>query len=242
MIDNQSPISSSECFEKLKDIYNMSFNKNSFRLFYNLFSTMLNQYGYKTSSNCVLDIGKKFEKNIGRIVKPGGGGSKGAAFERQICKILSLWISNNEHEDVFWRSPLSGGRFTVSSKKSNSNIKHSGDVSITDTKGQKLIDKFNIELKFYKSLNIEGLIFNTKSGIRSFWDQTLRDSRLSKKLPMLIAKQNTKNPLLILNSDGVKFFKRKKCNIGVISVINDIDMHISDFYSELKNIDPKIFK
>jgi len=33
---------------------------------------------------------------------------KGSSFERQICKELSLWWSDGEDPDVFWRSPGSG--------------------------------------------------------------------------------------------------------------------------------------
>ena len=50
-------------------------------------------------------------------MRKGGGKAKGSSFERLICKELSLWITGGEHQDVFWRSAMSGGRSTVAMKK-----------------------------------------------------------------------------------------------------------------------------
>ena len=37
-------------------------------------------------------------------MRSGGGKQKGSAFEREICKKLSLWFTENERDDIFFRS------------------------------------------------------------------------------------------------------------------------------------------
>jgi len=51
-------------------------------------------------------------------MRKGGGKAKGASFERDICRRLSLWVSAGKQEDVFWRSAMSGGRSTVADSSS----------------------------------------------------------------------------------------------------------------------------
>jgi hypothetical protein len=71
------------------------------------------------------------------------GSKKGTPYERQICKLLSLWWTNGEKEDVFWRTSNSGGRATVRGSLKNQH----GDVTATDPIGLPLIEKVLIEVK-----------------------------------------------------------------------------------------------
>ena len=45
-----------------------------------------------------------------------GKSQKGGAWEREFSKYLSLWITEGERDDVFWRSSQSGGRATQRAK------------------------------------------------------------------------------------------------------------------------------
>ena len=73
--------------------------------------------------------------------------AKGSSFEREICKQLSLWWTDNERDDVFWRTSGSGARATTR-RKNNIRTKYEyGDVAFTDPIGQPLMDAFLIELK-----------------------------------------------------------------------------------------------
>jgi hypothetical protein len=72
---------------------------------------------------------------------------KGSSFERRICKTLSLWWTDGQRDDVFWRSSNSGGRATIRSRKSKGTFGQYGDVQATDPIGQPLIDLCTIELK-----------------------------------------------------------------------------------------------
>jgi len=73
--------------------------------------------------------------------------SKGSAFERDVCKQLSLWWTHNERDDVFWRTSTSGARATTRRKAGLSTFGQYGDVQATDPIGQPLIDMFIIEIK-----------------------------------------------------------------------------------------------
>ena len=61
--------------------------------------------------------------------RPGYGKQKGSGFERTICHELSMWISHGKHDDLFWRSSMSGGRATVMFKKGGQNRTQNGDIT-----------------------------------------------------------------------------------------------------------------
>lgn len=73
--------------------------------------------------------------------------SKGAAFEREVCKQLSLWWTHGESDAVFWRSSGSGARATTRMKQNKKTPYEYGDVSFTDPIGKPFIDYFLVELK-----------------------------------------------------------------------------------------------
>lgn len=75
------------------------------------------------------------------------GSRKGAAFERAICRKLSLWWTRNLRDDVFWRTSQSGGRATERAKKGQSTFGQFGDIAANDPIGKPLLDCFTWELK-----------------------------------------------------------------------------------------------
>ena len=72
---------------------------------------------------------------------------KGSSFERQVCNQLSLWWSQGERTDLFWRTANSGGRATVRAKRGEKTRSHYGDICATDPDAQILIDTICLELK-----------------------------------------------------------------------------------------------
>ena len=132
--------------------------------------------------------------------------AKGSGFERVICHELSLWISQGEHDDLFWRSSLSGGRATVMFKKGGKNRTQCGDITAIHPDGNPLTDKFLISCKFYRELKIEGTVLGNKGGLRSFWEECVEEAQRHGKFPMLIAKQNNTAPFICLNGVGMAFF------------------------------------
>lgn len=129
--------------------------------------------------------------------------AKGSEFERVVCRQLSLWLSRGLRDDLFWRSAASGARATVRFRKGFSNRTQTGDISAIDPQGSRLTDRFMVECKFYRDLNLKGLFDkDKKEGFSSFWDKCQQDAEKASKLPMLVAKQNQARALVGLNLNG----------------------------------------
>lgn len=73
--------------------------------------------------------------------------SKGSAFERELCKLLSKWWTGDARDDVFWRSSQSGGRATQRAKQGLRTHGSYGDIAAVDPIGEPLLKVFTIELK-----------------------------------------------------------------------------------------------
>jgi hypothetical protein len=73
--------------------------------------------------------------------------AKGSAFERDICRRLSLWFSGGKRDDVYWRTSTSGGRATCRAKKGKSTFGQYGDICATHPKGAPLTRVIAFELK-----------------------------------------------------------------------------------------------
>lgn len=125
------------------------------------------------------------------------GKAKGSAFERQVCKELSLWITAGKREDCLWRSAMSGGRATVGRRAGKQHDHHAGDISATSPEGHQLTDRWYIECKFYKDLAIKAALLEGKGTLAQFWRETCEQASHYNKMPMLIAKQNNTRTLLL---------------------------------------------
>lgn len=125
------------------------------------------------------------------------GKQKGSAFERDVCKALSRWVSGGEKEDLFWRSAMSGGRATVGRKKGQEHARHAGDISATSPEGHVLTDKWYVECKFYKDLAIQSALLKGIGKLASFWREACEQATHYKRMPMLIAKENM-SPCIVL--------------------------------------------
>lgn len=133
-------------------------------------------------------------------MKSGGGKQKGSAFERKICKALSLWVSRGKDEDLFWRSAMSGGRATVARRKGTNLARQAGDITATAPEGHQLTDVFFIECKNVKTLGVTNFVYNRGSPIRGFWDVACEQADKHGREPMLIAKENHGITLVLVAS------------------------------------------
>ncbi len=134
-------------------------------------------------------------------MRKGGGKGKGSSFERETCVKLSRWISDGKHEDLLWRSAMSGGRSTVASKLGKRLAAQAGDITAIHPLGQPLIKHFLIECKHYRSLDFEGLITG-KGQLVNFWQVALKQAAIYNKQPILIAKQNRFPTVICMTREG----------------------------------------
>jgi len=124
--------------------------------------------------------------------------AKGSDFERQICKMLSLWVSKGERPDVFWRTAMSGGRATVHRKRGTL-YRQSGDICSVSLEGHGLTDTFYFELKNYKNLDILSFLLKDRGQLSVFWKRAKEEARYYRLRPVLILKQNFLPVLVVVN-------------------------------------------
>lgn len=125
------------------------------------------------------------------------GKAKGSGYERDICKMLTEWVSGKTKPYIWWRSPSSGALATITAQ--NPNL--TGDIIAVTPEGNFLTDKFSIEVKTgYPSSSFTKFFSGVKNNeIADFWKQACKDSLQSKKEPMLIFKQDRREPLIFIN-------------------------------------------
>lgn len=129
---------------------------------------------------------------------PGKGKAKGSAFEREVCKRLSLWVTNGKSEDVFWRSAMSGGRATVGARKGKDLRRQAGDITAVAPEGHSLTERYYIECKHVKQLRIDRFIVTETGPLADFWKVAKREAERHGRIPMIIARQNQMPTLVLL--------------------------------------------
>ncbi len=111
--------------------------------------------------------------------------SKGGQWERDFCRLLSLWWSKGEDRDIFWRTASSGGMATI-----NKNLPTQvGDVTYMKPEGQLLIDNFVFELKHYSYKGLDFLpLLDYKGNIFEWWVKLCKEAEQYNKIPFLVIK------------------------------------------------------
>lgn len=142
-------------------------------------------------------------------MRAGGSQSKGAYFERRICKELSKWVSNNytyARDDLFWRSAMSGGRATIGKKQGEQREAQEGDISAlggdsAESKlAAKLMSKVVIECKSLKDYKLAKFVLTAEGPLADAMDQA-RCNDL--KTPLVFAKANCMPTIII---SDMRFF------------------------------------
>jgi hypothetical protein len=161
--------------------------------------------------------------------------SKGGSFEGEVCKKLSMWVSNGIDGDIFWRADASGGRFTTHRKNGKNGIlSQVGDITYRKDEGKTLIEMFCIEAKtgYAKKTTVkEGkritnwcILDNLDSRQETpqfiqFWKQVEKNAKETNKHPILIFRRLNKN---ILISFPIDIFLKLKFNF-LNNIITFID-------------------
>jgi len=139
--------------------------------------------------------------------------SKGAEFERKISKQLSLWWSNGERDDIFWRSQQSGGRATIRRKKELTTANQEGDLTAMHPMGQPLIDLISIELKCgYPEFTIEGILNRTrltKPILRLFIEQCEKEISKGRPYWWLIVRQHLRAEIILFDTPFRQWLRRE---------------------------------
>lgn len=176
---------------------------------------------------------------------------KGSQFEREICKLFSLWWTKGKRDDVFWRTSNSGGRATVRSRQGRQTFGQCGDIQATDPIGQPFIDQFSIELKRgYPGTNIATLLDKPDGAaiqpFEKFIEQAIVDHKKAKSHSwLLIVKRDRRKPIVYMPWKVFKKFKTHVMTYSYITYIghNKKKRRIAAFQLEdFLKINPKHFK
>jgi hypothetical protein len=155
-------------------------------------------------------------------MRAGGGKSKGAGFERVVCKLLSLWISKGKRKDCFWRSAMSGGRATLGKKRGEDLAHQAGDICAVHPMGHALTDSYFIECKRIRDAQWDRFLFG--GGILArFWKIAVKQAVDHDRWPMLIVQQNRGEALVILLREHLLYFK---IDFTELKVFPDLDVVI----------------
>jgi hypothetical protein len=135
-------------------------------------------------------------------LKPGSSPKKGGNYERDICKKLSLWWTNGEDDNIFWRTSSSGARATQRTKRGKKTFGGYGDITAVDPRGQPLLDKFVFSLKNGYSRGSRGQQIDILHTLDKLPNQKTvpKFIRFWKEIAKL-ANDNNKSPLLIFKRD-----------------------------------------
>ena len=130
------------------------------------------------------------------------GKVKGGAFEREVATKLSLWFSEGEREDIFYRSHSSGARFTSRKKSDKDTAYQSGDITCSDPIGEPLINKWSVECKTgYGKWDVLDYIEGKVKRFRlsEFWEQACKDAE--RKEPILIFRRKGKGVCVCIRTE-----------------------------------------
>jgi hypothetical protein len=148
---------------------------------------------------------------------------KGGAFEREISKEFSQWLTDGKMDDAVWHTSGSGGRATQR-KKNNNEVKRydHGDLRPDHECTNFFFDIFNVELKtgYAKITKKKGQktitmwsfndLIDSKQDtpiFNSFWEQCCTDSISSKREPLLIFRRTQRTACIAMNDYIFESFK-----------------------------------
>ena len=143
---------------------------------------------------------------------------KGSAWERDISRFISKWMSGQDKELYCWRSPGSGAVATINL----GNKAISGDLIPLKPEASKFFDIFSIECKNgYPGADPFKCITSSKGDdLRDFWIQACRDADKAEKLPMLIFKKKgvRGNPFVGVTFNGACRFMNMKQGMSLPNI------------------------
>lgn len=141
-------------------------------------------------------------------MKKGAGANKGSSFEREICKELSLWWTDGDRDDIFWRTAGSGGRATNRMKRGLSTSGAYGDIMAVDASGADLLRLVCFELKRgYGQWCVLDAVDrrpgSKPSMVESFWMQASRSALDANARYAVVIFRRDQKQTMIMSSEGL---------------------------------------
>ena len=173
-------------------------------------------------------------------MRPGGGQSKGAAYEREVCARLSLWVSGGKQQDIFWRSAMSGGRANLQQrrKKAGEFSAQAGDIVATHWDGHFFLSKFCMDTKHWADFEIDAPAFGKKDGAFVVaWEKLCEEAARFGKWPMLVGKENRHGEFAAVSVAGLAWLRgavRARPHVRLLS--SPIDLMTPAYFVSFEDI------
>jgi hypothetical protein len=171
----------------------------------------------------------------------GRGKSIGNAFEREICYILSMWWSEGQDDDIFWRTDTSGGRATVRHRKGKK-AQDFADIKAVKRCGEPLTNQTLIECKTGYRSGINPLDYfehRFTNLMKQFWEKAEAEAdKGMKKWTWLIFRRKNKQIQIMMNFNFLSLIAQYhglyKYNYLTVNVANKIGL-TTFFITNLKD-------
>lgn len=144
---------------------------------------------------------------------------KGSDYERLLCERLSLWWTDGERDDVFWRTAGSGARATTRHKAGKKTNGQHGDIGALDTVGAPLVSVLSIELKRgYPKSNVHDS-FDRTVHVPSEWELHIEQAARAKEESgsyswVLLTKRDRRKELVWMPFSLYEDFQKQGCFKG----------------------------
>lgn len=158
--------------------------------------------------------------------------------------MLTTWLTGQDKELYFYRSPGSGAVATIN--VGNSAI--SGDIIALKQEAAFFTDLFNIEAKNgYDSASMDKHLKENKNDpLKNFWSQSNIDAKKSNKMPLVIfKKKGMPNPWIAFNESTYNKLFNLIYNFRVVMIGwgGELpNMYIMNFTDFLSVVTPKYIK
>jgi len=133
-------------------------------------------------------------------MKRGAGKAKGSAFERDVAKALSLWLTRGTDSTQLILSVLSGG--WSHGHKAPSGFRQVGDLAPNGPFGEAFRREYAVECKHRRSIDLYGVWTRSAASddLKGWWKKICEDSEAAGVMPMLIWRQNGR-PIMVAMED-----------------------------------------
>lgn len=123
---------------------------------------------------------------------------RGSDLERYTARTLSLWLSEGKEDGWFWRSAMSGGRATLFGQVAAT---QAGDLSGLSAEAHRFLDKFVVECKRRRTLNLDRAVVGKSSQLEKLFGEAQHEAEKYGRQTWFVAKQDRLPTMLCLSHD-----------------------------------------
>jgi len=166
--------------------------------------------------------------------------AKGNSMERRVAKALSLWLTNGEKNNVFGRSPMSGGTWTSADRRgADTNLP--GDIAAASPLAYGFLMHFSIEVKHNEMLVLSEYLLGAGKGyLTQSIMKTAEQAVRAGLWWMFIGKQNRRPTFLITNREAGEVIVGLAPHLSAHWLFNGTTL-LTNFEETLDELSPEEF-